>query len=59
MILATNKQLEQIINEIDSFKNLCMPTKTRIRNYMKLQQIRMNEPIPYNDCLNMDFYYVH
>jgi hypothetical protein len=30
-IVATAKQIESLVNDIDAFKNLCGPTKTRLR----------------------------
>ena len=37
-LVANNKELDEMINTMEVFKHLCLPTKIRMRNFMALQE---------------------
>ena len=57
-LVANNKELDEIINTMDVFKNLCQPTKNRMRNFMALREADEGQEVPLNDPLACDMFYV-
>lgn len=58
-ILSDKKQLDNIINDIDSLKDLSIPTKTRIRNFIRIFQVDIGGPqVPVSETMNCDLIYV-
>ena len=58
-VLSTNKQLDEIISETDSLKNLCLPAKVFIREQMKMKQIDEGNALQVFDPIHMDYIYVN
>ena len=58
-MLSDKKQLDIIINDIDSLRDLSIPTKSRIRNFMKILQVEIGGPhVPVSEHMNCDLNYV-
>jgi hypothetical protein len=57
-LVANNKELDEMINTMDIFKDLCNPTKIRMRNFMVLQEADDGLEIPMNDPLACDMFYI-
>ena len=56
--LLNNKELDETINNIEVFKNLSLPTKIRMRNFMELQEADEGSEIPMIDPLVCDMFYI-
>ena len=48
----------EIVEKIDSFDELCMPTKVRIRNMMQVNEIEANSVLQMSDNIRCDFIFV-
>ena len=57
-IMATHKQLDKIIDDVEYFKELCAPTRGRLRDLLQIQEIDPGEAIPVADPIKIDFIYV-
>lgn len=57
-VVLGNKNLEDIIQKIDVFKNLSHPTQKRIQNMMRTEEINCYGQVPITNGICSDFIYV-
>lgn len=57
-VAATNRQLMNIIDSVDLFRELCRPSKIRLRGLLQVHQIECGNAVPISDSIQTDFLYV-
>ena len=57
-VLSNNKQLDDIISETKSLKDLCHSAKVNVREQMKMLEIDEGDLLRISDPIHLDFIYV-
>lgn len=58
-IVSSIKQIEDIISETDTFKNLCQPARNHLRDKMVIKQIDEGDHLQVMDPIHLDFIFVN